>query len=175
MFSTSSKLRRWLWYVGFHSKPVPHTYSVWETLPSHVYWWRNRYPQIAKIDVYKHGVDISLIYDLDFCPKNRRKSLNTCGIQDSTQMDQIDVYSGSSPYPPTICTNLILRLWGIWVSEHTENIKSVYKFCLRCQSLYGFHKSWEYQTYVMSRPCGVYKCEFQGIFGAHSFKIHIRW
>ena len=43
------------------STQVPNTYSVSQPLASHVYSCRNRLPKIAQIDVYTHGLDISLL------------------------------------------------------------------------------------------------------------------
>jgi hypothetical protein len=40
---------------------VPHTYSVWQPLPSNVYLRWNRHPKIAEILVYTHVVDICLL------------------------------------------------------------------------------------------------------------------
>ena len=40
---------------------VPHTYSVWQPLPSRVYLWWNRHPKIAEVHVYTHVLDICLL------------------------------------------------------------------------------------------------------------------
>ena len=61
MMSTCAKLLEWCWYSGFRSTQVPHTYSVSQLLPSHLYLPRNRHRKSAQKLVYTHGVDISLL------------------------------------------------------------------------------------------------------------------
>ena len=77
--STCAKLLQWCWYFGLCSTQVLHTYSVSQLLPSHLYFPKNRHRQSAQIDVYTHGVDISLL----LCCHRVPKCLNDAGILDS--------------------------------------------------------------------------------------------
>ena len=61
MLSTSAKLRQSYRYPGLKSTQVPHTCSVIQPLPSHVYLSRCGQSKTAKIHVYTHGLDISVV------------------------------------------------------------------------------------------------------------------
>ena len=61
MLSTCAKLLQWRRYFGFCSAQVPHTYSLCQLLPSHVYLSSNRHRQSAEIDVYTLGLEIRLL------------------------------------------------------------------------------------------------------------------
>ena len=52
MLSTCAKLLQWSRYFGVCCTQVPHTYSVSQLLPSHVYLSSNSHPRIAQFDVY---------------------------------------------------------------------------------------------------------------------------
>jgi hypothetical protein len=57
MLSTCAKLHKWPWYFELCSTQVPHTYSVSQLLPSHVYLSSNSHPRIAQINVYTPGLE----------------------------------------------------------------------------------------------------------------------
>ena len=61
MLSTSATLRQSQRYPGCMSTQVPHTYSVTQPLSSHVYLSRCGQSKTAKILVYAHGLDISVV------------------------------------------------------------------------------------------------------------------
>ena len=61
MLSTSATLRQSQRYPGRLSTQVPHTYSVTQPLPSHVYLSRCGQSKTAKFLVYTHGLDISVV------------------------------------------------------------------------------------------------------------------
>ena len=67
MLSTCAKLLRW-WYFGLCSTQVPHTYSVSQLLPSHVYLSSNGHPRIAEIDVCTPGLEIRLLLCSELVP-----------------------------------------------------------------------------------------------------------
>ena len=61
MLSTCAKLLQWRRYFGLCSTQVPHTYSLSQLLPSHVYLSSNRPSKRAQIDVYTLGLEIRLV------------------------------------------------------------------------------------------------------------------
>ena len=61
MLSTSAKLWQSQRYPGVKSTQVPHTYSVTQPLPPHVYLSRCGQSKIAEFHVYTHGLDISVV------------------------------------------------------------------------------------------------------------------
>jgi hypothetical protein len=75
MLSTSAKVPQSYRYPKLYSTHVLHTYSVWQPLPSHVYWWSNRHPRIAQIHGYTHGLDMSLLVASQLAP-------NSCNDRD---------------------------------------------------------------------------------------------
>ena len=61
MLSTSVKLRQSYRYPGLKSTQVPHTCSVIQPLPSHVYLSRCGQSKIEKCLFCSHGLDISVV------------------------------------------------------------------------------------------------------------------
>jgi hypothetical protein len=57
MLSICAKLLQWRRYFGICSSQIPHTYSVSQLLPSHVYLSSNRHRKSAQIHVYTHGLE----------------------------------------------------------------------------------------------------------------------
>ena len=80
MLSTCAKLLQWRRYFGLCSTQVPHTYSVSQLLPSHVYLSSNRPSKRAQIDVYTLGLEIRL----DLCSQLVPNSFNHKGTLEYT-------------------------------------------------------------------------------------------
>jgi len=80
MLSTSATLRPSQRYPGFKSTQVPHTYSVTQALPSHVYLSNCGQPKPPEFHVYAHGLDISLVLCSQLPPHsgNRRDISEAC-------------------------------------------------------------------------------------------------
>jgi hypothetical protein len=68
MLSTCAKLLRWCWYFGICCTQVPHTYSVSQLLPSHVYLPSHSHPRIAEIDVCTPGLENWLLLCCQLVP-----------------------------------------------------------------------------------------------------------
>ena len=72
MLSTSAQLLQTQRYPAIQSTQVPHTLSVSQPLPSHVYFYvylsSNRSSTVAKLHVYRHVVDFSLLWCLNLRP-----------------------------------------------------------------------------------------------------------
>ena len=66
-------------YFGFSCTQVPHTYSVSQLLPSHVYLSSNRHRRSAQIDVYTLGFEIRQV----LCCQRVPNCCNDAGILDS--------------------------------------------------------------------------------------------
>jgi hypothetical protein len=98
--ATSAKVPQSQRYAGIKSTQVLHTYSVWQPLPSHVYWWRYSHPKIAQIHVYTHGLDISLL----LCSQLPPKSFNHRDIPDYTPHTYFThILSDNDHHPMCIC------------------------------------------------------------------------
>ena len=80
MLSTCGKLLQWLRYFGFYSTQARHTYCVSQPLPSHVSLSWSRQPKITEIDVYRHRLEVSLLFCCQLVPN----CFNDWGILDST-------------------------------------------------------------------------------------------
>ncbi len=79
---------------------VPHTYSVTQPLPLHVYLWRNGQLKITQIHVDTHGLEISLFLSSQLPPK----SFNHRDILDYTpQIYSTHILSSNYCHPMCIC------------------------------------------------------------------------
>jgi len=103
MLSTSAKLLQSLSYAGIKSTQVPHTYSVWQPLPSYVYLCRNRHPQT--IPIYEYIPVLQDFTDLACLSSVNQLASQRYGLVKSTKVSHTYIVSQPLPADVHLCRN----------------------------------------------------------------------